>query len=277
MRQVRPLTFTIAGTTSASILGLPMLDPTIPTVVYAFDGGFAIVGAGEPLPTSIEGLDVQTDYAVLDSLEYNATTSDENGVVQQMVLPDQAVTDPQAVRVQFADGCITWSGAAADSLFGTASSVGTAVEVTDDGSRRTCDTTSGLVGLFALPLGSGAGGLPQVAVEEIDGQWYVSPLATIAGLVLDAVRDVPVDGSLFDSNLALYVYGTNRQSLEGLLTGLTAGDLIEACRQVVVVEGDTVTGLVDDPDLAAVRSCWNGGFLSPIVAEAAALPATGAP
>lgn len=262
VRQIRPLTFTITGTTSPSILGLPMLDPTIPTVVYAFDGGFAVVPAGEPLPTTIDGLDVETDYAVLDSLSFNATTSDENGVIQQLVLPDQAVTDPQPVRVQFADGCLTWTGAAADSLLGTVTSGGRQVEVTDDGSHRTCDATAGLVGLLALPLGSGAGGLPQVAVEEVDGQWYVSPVATLAGLVLDVVRDVPLDGGVFDSDLALYVYGTNRRSMESLLVGLTVDDISESCRQVVVVEGGVVTGVVDDPDLAAVRACWNEGFFS---------------
>ena len=133
--------------------------------------------------------------------------------------------------------------------------------MTADGSYRGCDTAFGLVGLLALPFASGEGGLPSVTVQEVGGQWYVSPVGTLAGVVLDLMRGVPEGGGVFDSELGLYVYGTNRTSLASMLAGLRLDEVWPECRPIVTDDGAVVTGLVDDPDLAQVRACWNDGFL----------------
>jgi hypothetical protein len=262
VRTLTPTAFTISGTTSASIAAQPTLDPTLPTVVYSYDGGFAVVPAGDPLPDTIDSLDIETDYAALDLPAYNSTSADADGVIYPLVLPDELPTGPQSVRAQLADGCVTYSGAAIDALFDTGFPSTSPVERTADGGYRTCEPSFGVIGLVLLPIGQAGGGLPSVTVQQVDGQWYVSPLGTLTDAVLGLLDGVPDGGSLFDSDLGLYVYGTNRASLTSLLTGLTLDALSDACRAIVTDDGSAVTGLVADPDLAQVKRCWNDGFLS---------------
>jgi hypothetical protein len=77
VRTARATEFTISGTTSSSVASQPVLDPALPTIVYTFDGGFAVVPAGVSLPESIDELTVQTDFGLLDELAFNTSSSDE--------------------------------------------------------------------------------------------------------------------------------------------------------------------------------------------------------
>lgn len=268
VRTARATEFTISGTTSSSVASQPVLDPALPTIVYTFDGGFAVVPAGVSLPESIDELTVQTDFGLLDELAfntsssdelaYNTTSSDELGVIYPMALPSEALTGPQPLTVALSDGCTTWSGAQIDGLFALS---GGRFEHLSDGSYRACGASVGLLGVFALPVGSLGGGLPAVTVQQVDGRWYVSPVGTLADLALDLVRAVPEGGTLFDSELAAWVYGIDRDTMVMLLEGVPLDQVAAACRSIVLDDGQTVTGLVDDPGLAEVRSCWDDGVL----------------
>lgn len=260
LRTMVPTAFAIRGTTSDSLVQEPVLDPTLPTMIYDYAGtGFVLVAAGDPLPASIDGLPLETDFTTLDGAGYNSTSADENGAVYPMLLPSQVQSGPQAIGVELVDGCISWSGAAAQDLFGTPVST-SPVEVLTDGSYRSCDGSLGGLGLLGVALGGGGTGLPSVEVEEVDGRWYVSPLGTITDLVLDLVRNVPDGSSLFDSTLGSYVYGVNHQSLVLFLSGQPLDQLSDECRLLVTDDGTTVTGLIEPPDLAQVRRCWQSGM-----------------
>ncbi len=296
-------TFTISGTVpEPAVHGF--YDPTLPTVVFAYDGSsVSVIDAGVPFPTTTEGLEFDTTFDFPEG-EWNQTSVDAAGNV--MPLPALPASDgPDDITIRRSDGCTTWSGVGAQSMFdpermvggsganvssteaspsgavdvsgsiaveedssadqaGDDIAVGQAVEVPgfeklDDRTWRSCAPDAGAFGLLTLVGTAGLTALPSIEVVEIDGLWYVSPIGTLADVVLDLISSVRASGSLLDSQVAWFVLGTDGASLEAMLVGARVGQLTVECQALVESDATTVTGLRQgDLDLGTVRACVAG-------------------
>ena len=142
--------------------------------------------------------------------------------------------------------------------------VGQAAEVPgfeqlDDRTWRSCTPDVGAFGLLTLVGTAGLTALPSIEVVEIDGLWYVSPIGTLADVVLDLISSVRASGSLLDSQVAWFVLGTDGASLEAMLVGAPVDQLTVECQALVESDATTVTGLRQgDLDLGTVRACVAG-------------------
>ncbi len=310
-RTVSADTFTISGTMhEPEVYG--SFDPTLPTVISAYDGmSIAVIAAGVELPATIDGLDFDPDVVYPDG-NYNMTWADEDGTV--FPLPDAPVSDgPESIEIRRADGCTTWSGPATQSMFGSGASgpssvssdassgsgassssvagdgdgageapldevgpvdpdrsitVGESIgppgfEQIDEQTWMSCGSASGGLSVLSLFGTSGLTALPSIDVVEVDGRWYVSPIGTVADVVLDVIASVRDSGSLLDSEVAWFVLGTDRASLESMFVGSTLDQLTPECQALVATDGTVVTGLIDgDLDLGDVRACATGSIFS---------------
>ncbi|MCU1360832.1 MAG: hypothetical protein JWN99_2121 [Ilumatobacteraceae bacterium] len=276
-RTLQPTAFVIEGTVPAST-GVT-LDPTLPTAISLDSGqGWVMIPAGRSLPATIDGLTVVSGP---DTNDYNFSTADVQGKVAQVPFASGDPDAPQALRVERADGCTTWSGPAASAMLASTSTDG--FENIGDDSWRSCATSLFAPGLLSALGAGGATELPSVATVELDGQWYVSPLGTVAASVLDVLRSVPEGGSLFDSPLGTYVYGTNRAFMQLIYVGRPASQLADGCAALFVIDGSgTITAVIDDPPPALIRRCGNSlvssgsATAAPQVAIEEAPPATSA-
>ena len=273
-KTVTPATFVVAGTVPASVAtddtGMPPLDPTLPTQIYLPSAGgneLVMIPAGEAVPTNITGIPTMTYEDVFaqypDGL-FNYTSATETGAVVPFAAdPSTSPADePLPIRVEGDGACTTISGAGAEGFFDP-QYIGTWQSV-EDGSWKSCDGSPfGVSSILALGIG-GWGGLklPAVATVEVDGTWYVSPVATVTGSVAQTLRSVSSADSLFDSPMAWYLYGTNRKSLEQQLTGNPTDSLSEACAAIVVSDPDgNVTGLVEGVTGPQGKACYTGDVL----------------
>lgn len=274
-RRAEAIAFSVTGTLPSPPL-YGFYDPTLPTVIDTWDArGIVVLDAGVEIPQTLEDFEVDPDYNYPPG-ELNYTAENADGTVQQLPpMPEDDGPDP--ITIERVDGCTTFSGEGAVNLLGgtvvTSMPDGTVTtetqEVTAPGFEsvgdeawRTCgDSVSGysLLSLFGF---GGLSELPAIEVVEVDGQWYVSPVGTVAEIVLDLIRTVR-DGSLLDSPLAYNILGTDRAGLAGMLTGNRLVDLSEECQALAVVGADgRVTGAVEDPNLAQVRRCATGQVYS---------------
>ncbi len=162
-----------------------------------------------------------------------------------------ATVAPSTFDWQRSGDCRTLTGALADRL------VRIGYPATGDGFSSCGATTPMGAGLFTVLRGSTQWppDLPEVEVTERGGRWYVSPIGTVLGEVVQLLRGSG-DGDVgIDSPLALYIHGTNRQDIDSVLQG-RGGDIPESCAAIVVVDqSDQQPKLVADPDLRAVRAC----------------------
>ena len=173
---------------------------------------------------------------------------------------DVGPSETQAVEAVTDDDIAIGSDGTSSSneVTGEASTFGDVLgyEQIDDDSWRSCSPSTGGIGLFALLSTSGLADLPPLEVVEVDGQWYVSPIGSVASIVVDLVSSVREAGSLLDSQIAPFVVGTDRNSLEMIFVGQPAESFTPECQLLVTTDGSTVTGLVsDDLDLGDVRAC----------------------
>ncbi len=262
-RKLSAEAFIIAGTVpQAEVYGY--YDPTLPTVLFSYDGSaIAVIDAGVPIPETISGLEFDSAFIFPDG-DWNQTSVDAAGTV--IPLPTKPELDgPDDIEIRRADGCTTWSGAAARSTFGPGFP---GFEQLDDQTWRSCAPDPGAFGLLSLLGTSGLPSLPSIEVVELDGRWYVSPIGTLADVVLDLIGSVRDSGSLLDSPVAWFVLGTDRVSLEAMLVGAEIEQLTVECRALVESNATTVTGLRSGVlDLGAVRACatstiYSEGYVS---------------
>lgn len=92
-------------------------DPTVPTIVYSYDGmGMAVLDAGVALPATAADLSFTTDFVYPDG-NFNSTSEDADGTI--IPLPEAPVSDgPDALQIVRSSGCTTWSGEGAVTIFG---------------------------------------------------------------------------------------------------------------------------------------------------------------
>lgn len=273
-RTIVPTTFTIEGTV-AEAEQYGVYDPSLATVISPDDGsGFYVVPAGQPVPLTVDGLELQTDYDLFPSDLTNYTNSDSSGIVTP--LPEKAPsTGPLPLRIErAADGCTTFSGDGTASVFGPIDESmlddytnATGFVPVDTTTWRNCDDAVAGISALALFSTTGLTELPAIQVVEVDGQWYVSPVGTLGALVLEMIDSVRDAGSLLDSPLAFWVIGIDRATLEYTFNGLTPSQLSPECQAIVTVEGGLVTGARDDMTSAEARACWRSDVYSPTAFE----------
>ncbi len=270
-RRVEPLTYSVSGTLAAADPddGFPVYDPTAPTLVYTENGsGFYLLDPGVALPTDFDDLDVTNEFPPEfedGSQSYNTATLYPDGSAEGFwadPVDETVKEEPRPFRYEFADGCTTASGA----LLEDALRYGPATEGVDDlgdGRYRSCldgSVTSSL-SVFSLILvgqqGAIAPQLPTIETVEIDGQWYISPVGSIAAQLLDTIAEID-DGEVLsiDSPLGIFLYGTDRATFERQVIGRPVIDLGPACADLVIGDGDgNVTALADDLPFAEVNDC----------------------
>jgi hypothetical protein len=212
-----------------------------------------IIPAGEPLPASIDGLPLSTD---MPPTEANYTDAAQDGSVRQLPAAPQPGEPAPHIRIERRDGCTTWTGVPATAMFVDSR---TGFDKIGEDSYRNCASMP--VGLSALWLVGidGLSELPTIATVQIDGKWYVSPIGTVGEMALGLVNDMPEGGSLFDTQLGLYLYGGNRASITAQYVGLDLGSVDDACRAILTDDGSVITGVVAHPAVADVEACGYGG------------------
>jgi hypothetical protein len=260
-RTMTPTTFVIEGTAPASATGGTWLaDPTLPTLVHSWNGGeVAVVEPGEAIPETIADLTL-VDVAELDdafwSRPFNSTWADPSGRIEPLrFLDPDRDGGPQPLRVERSGGCTTYTGDVFGEFFFRPSD-------RVDGGYRRCDDEGGSTGIASglfLLVGLGTlTELPAVGVVEVDGAWFVSPIATLIGSFANELARVPAGANLLDTPASLFLFdGMTRQLLEMNLNGRPPDEIAEACRPIAVVAGGVVTGIVADPPAADVRACGN--------------------
>lgn len=275
---LRPLTFKAEGTVPAGYnqSSSASADPSLPTVVTAFDGsGYALIPPGE-MPATIDGMHFTNIFPATDGGAYNFTSADPDGNITPLEFPTKPTGDPQPFTIERADGCTTYQGSGAESLFAI-SSIGKAI----DGGYQLCSDAGALGGLSLLVLSSGFENLPSISVVQSGGKWYVSPLGTVLASATTSLHDVVDGASLFDSPLGLFIYGpVSRTMMERVLDGQSVDQINEACLPALTIDNGVVSGVVADPAPAAVRACADavyggsgtstGSAPGPVVVEAPA-------
>lgn len=268
-RLMVPTAYLVEGTVPPEPSYEQPYDPSLATLVFAVDGRFAVIGAGEPIPATLDGLELVMDG--YPDGDVNVTWADEEGRITPLRAPDpDALERPQAVRVELAGGCTSYEGAMFAGMREVADHPAWGgVEILDDG-YRICggsEPVNSPLGVLSLLRVGGIGGLvlPDLEVVEIDGRWFVSPIGTLVTAVPRALESIPDGANLVDTWLAPYVLnGLSRPMLEMYLVDEPATMIAGECLAIAVVEGDTVVGLVDDPGLADLRACadnlWYGSW-----------------
>ena len=115
---LRPLTFKIEGTAPVAFVAdaSGIADPSLPTVVSAFDGsGYALVPPGQ-VPATIDGLHFTDIFPAgdgdVEGGHFNFTSADTDGNITPLVFPSEPTTSPEPFTIERADGCTTATGAA---------------------------------------------------------------------------------------------------------------------------------------------------------------------
>jgi hypothetical protein len=261
---LRPKTFKIEGTVPAGFGAdtSGTADPSLPTVVTAFEGsGYTLVPPGQ-VPATIEGLHFTDTFPTLEGNGYNFTEADTDGNITQLVFPTVPTGGPQPFTIERADDCTTFTGSAS-SIFGLNSGSVPNVKPVDGG-YQVCGT-NGFLGAVGLLLSSGDTELPSISVVQAGGKWYVSPLGTILASATTTLHDAGAASSLFDSPLAPFFYaGFNRSFLESFVVGHSADSVTAECLPALTVVDGQITGVAANPSPDAVKACsdLSGDFSS---------------
>ena len=272
---LRPTAFVIDGTTPAgwntqNSTGVVM-TPEWPTVIGTPDGaGVWILDPGVVPPATIDGLGEPVPYesdaaqALFTNGEFNSTYAIPDGTIIAFVDETAAPADPQPFRIVRSDDCTTMSGTPFSDI--AASAPGS--ERIDDNTVRTCadDGAFGVGSALLLFAGSGSlSNLPPLTLVNDDGQWFVSPIGTIAAQVLESMRSLPEDVNIIDVPLLpLYAGAIARAQLDQYF--LYTADVSAPCRAIGEDDGSGHLRTVADPAFADVLACTramgysDGGF-----------------
>lgn len=167
---------------------------------------------------------------------------------------ETTATDPQPFTIERSDGCTSYLGVGAQSIFGDGSSSPLAKPL--DGGYQICGDSASLGSLGMLLLLNGVADLPPVSVVQNGDKWYVSPLGTALASATISLHEIGDGSSLFDSALAPFIYGgASRPLLEASVAGQNADAIDPACLPALTVDNGVVTGVAADPPLDAVRAC----------------------
>jgi hypothetical protein len=271
-RTVEPTGYTFDGTIDPAIFSSsgPLFEPSWPTLVdltvYTAasepEERYVLLPAGTPVPATVAelaGYDVLTQYP--DDLiatsggNYNFSYDMGDGALYQPpVAPEAGAVTAEPYRAEFADGCLTITGETMAENSST--TYDPTVEQVGDESWRVCEG-SRFGGFFALGVGLSVGEvLPPLEVVEVDGAWYVSPIGTVADVIIGIFGPSVEGGGLWSSPIAGAIYGIDRWSLEQMTSGTPLTEVPEVCRALLVADAaGVVTGVVDSPEPLATQTC----------------------
>ncbi len=254
---------------SVDTSGMPDWNPEWPTLVDSGDGrGVWILEPGV-LPETVdeiegEPLPYESDE-VMAVRESNFTWVLEDGSLQpfgDQATPDAepVVSEPTPFRIERIDGCTVATG----SPFFEMVSFSPDAENLNGGTIRACDggDTAGILGATFLLRGSGSLlNLPSLTVVEDDGEWFVSPIGTIAAQALEPLRALPDDVNAIDVPFLPYALGAgSRADLDRSFAGAT--DVGPECEAIVEADGSGGFKVVADPAIEQVRRCADRLFYS---------------
>ncbi len=249
----------------------PTRTPGVPTLIDSNDGlGVWILEADAPVPASVDELtgdplpyDSEEAQAVFAG-QFNSTWVNPDGTIEPLIEPVPDSTAPMPFRVERSGGCTTATG----SPFSELVAYSRDAEQLGDGSVRSCGDTEFVNVASALLLfrgGSTVLNLPSVTVVEDGGEWFVSPIGTIAAQILDPIRALPDDVNTIDVPLLPYALGaSSRDDLDRAFDAVT--DVPPVCAPIVESGDGGRLRTIADPNLADVRACgdamWfaDGGF-----------------
>jgi hypothetical protein len=115
---------------------------------------------------------------------------------------------PLPFSVDHADGCSTYRGEGANTVFDLEASP--QVKQVDGGFELCAPGLPGAWGLLLLT--GGLADLPAVSVVEAGGKWYVSPLGTLLATVSTSLHDADYGSGLLDSVFAAFLFGATTSS-----------------------------------------------------------------
>lgn len=271
-RTVVPTRYTLDGTIDPALVSSsgPLFEPSWPTLVdltvyTAFsepEERYVWLPVGTPVPATVAELadyDVLTQYPddliAASGWNYNFSYDMGDGALYQPpVAPEAGAVTAEPYRVEFVDGCLTITGEAMTEYSSFAYQP--TVEQVGDESWRVCGRSS-FRWSIGLVVGTNAfEDLPPLEVVEVDGAWYVSPIGTVADVIIDIFEPSVGSGGLWSSPIAGAIYGIDRWSLEQMTSGTPLTEVPEACRALLVADAaGVVTGVVDSPEPLAVRAC----------------------
>jgi hypothetical protein len=289
-RTITPEAFVVEGTAPSSWGFMMYADPTLPTIVYSMDGRYALVPAGEQVPATIDEVELLTEYPGLS--QTNQTYELPDGTIQPIEFATSTSDGPQPFRVERRNGCTDLTGPGIERLIpgiatwpAQAGSNSSAI----DGGHRVCEGSTSIVGsLFSLVV-VGAGfpmELPSISVVESEGLWYVSPIGTLGGSVVELFRSLPDDANLIDTPMAsVLFYGMGRQAMDSTLAAATT--VPPECESVAKVGPDGIPAVIPDPPVSEIRDCvaalfdvayeTGSGSFAPAPEVAVEVPASTAP
>ena len=221
-RTLTPVSFVVDGTVPSTWGSGMVADPTIPTIVYAMDGRYAVVPAGEQVPATIDELELVTDFPG-PSLT-NQTYEMPDGTIAPLEFPSDESEGPQPFRVERRDGCTDLTGPGIEKLLpgiGTWARRRAPPYSEIDGGHRVCDGSE--LRSVARSSCCSVPGLP-TELPSIGGRGVGRPVVRVAdrdrrcGRSSTCSGRVPDDANLIDTPLAPWLFqGMGRQAIDSTL------------------------------------------------------------
>ena len=265
---LQPTAFVLEGTVPAAWFGSSSSsqgNPRIagqPVVVFTNDGvGAWVLPADAPVPATTAELgellryDDPTLVAVIDGDQsYSTTYAAQDGTIEPFSEDVPAPLEaPLPIRIERRDGCTTMTGQPFVDMFNPAA------ERIDDQTVRLCGGESdGVMSLFLIALVGSQGfpTLPTVAVVEDHGEWFVSPIGTIAAQWTQGFRDVADGANVIDMPLVPYLLqAAPRATFDAMLTGDSGAPIPAECVDIVEPIEAGATRIIADPPLDQVQAC----------------------
>lgn len=261
---LQPSSFVIDGTVPASWGGQGdagmIRVGEWPTVIDSSDGrGIWILEPGVAPPETVEGLGDPLPYDSAEAQQvyggdpFNSTWVLPDGTIQTFAEAAPLSSQPQPFRIERRDGCTTATGAPFSDML----AYGPSSERLDDTTVRSCSDADslGLGGMLILFRGgSSLTNLPPLTLVQDGGEWFVSPIGTIAAQVLEATRSLPNDVNIIDVPLLPFFAGAIARSELDQVFG-QATDVSPPCRVIAEPDGNGHLRTIADPVLADVKAC----------------------
>jgi hypothetical protein len=265
-----PVAYSVAGTWPRPQYEV-WFDPTLDTVVYVdrYDesgapiapSGWVLVPAGTPLPITLEEIDpaaIRSYDEPWPTTSTNITFTNPDGTIAPIPAAPADAAVPITIGIDRRDGCTTFDAGASEVFgFGVAVPASEPSPTVSYATTTQCGPTLG--GAEALLVANVTGGvldLPAVAVVEIDGLWYVSPIGTLLGGIQRTLAAVDTSEPLIDSPIGPYLFGGDRANVEAFASMLLPGSVPAAC-EGVLVDGPTGIVTAPDPGIRAFRDCYD--------------------
>ena len=190
-RTLTPESFVVEGTVPSTWGVVMYADPTLPTIVYAIDGRYAVVPAGEQVPATIDELELVTEFPVPSRSRTRRTSCrterSSRSSSRRASRKDHSRSESSGATVAPISPVPASSSCSRGSARWAAQASTNYSDV--DGGHRLCDGPTPFGGsifsvLFVLGFPTE---LPSISVVESDGQWYVSPIGTMGASLVERV------------------------------------------------------------------------------------------